>query len=106
MLLLCLVQYLDEHPCQQSHHHMTADEKCRADGQAKSATMFKADLLQRMSESPIENVWQPYFDTDLIDCCTELPVREKVGWAMKANSGNTSRTVPVMNLFAFCILMY
>lgn len=42
---------------------MTADEKCRADGQAKSATVFKEDLLQRMSDSPMENVWRPYFDT-------------------------------------------
>lgn len=98
MLLLSLVQFLDAHPCQQSHHHMTEDEKCKADGQAKSETAFKDDLMKRMLASPVADVWQSMVDVDSCSSCTELPVHEKVGWAMKENSVNTFRTLPVGNL--------
>lgn len=90
---------MDEHPCQQTHHNLTCDERAQIDGGAKSHTSFRNESLQRMLATPLSDLWQSTLDDESFPDYIMMPEIDKVGWVMKENTGSTFRTLSVMIIF-------
>ena len=78
---------------------MTGVERSKIDEETKSHTSFKNESLQRMLATPLRDLWQSTLDDESFPDCIMMPEIDKVGWAMKENTGSTFRTLSVMIIF-------